>query len=113
MEDLSFNINYYLNERYSLIELSNGENFFDVTVLEHIFDDEKNKRIKIAYVDGICYRIAEIKLSAIIKIIPFAVRKTCQIKKGNCTYMANLSDEEIKFNTSQGIQVIQKKNLKK
>ena len=37
-------------------------------------DDEKNKRIKIAYMEGGCYMMAEIKLSAIIKTIPFAVK---------------------------------------
>lgn len=107
MNDLNFNDKNYLNERYSLIELSNGEKFLDVIVLDHIYNDGKVERIKIAYkAEVLYYRIVEIKLTAIIKTIPFAIRKTCQVKKGNCTYTVSLSDEEIKFNTSQGIQVI-------
>lgn len=107
MNDLSFNEKNYLNERYSLIELSNGEKFLDVTVLEHIYNDGKIERIKIAYKSENCfYRIIYIKLSAIIKTIPFVTRKACQVKANNRTYTINLSDEEIKFNISQGIQVI-------
>lgn len=96
-----------LNERYSLIELSNGEKFLDATVLEHIYNDGKIERIKIAYKSENCfYRIIYIKLSAIIKTIPFATRKACQVKVNNRTYTINLSDEEIEFNINQGIQVV-------